>query len=290
MKRIIISQSITNRNEEDALKTYLEDISRERTITPEEEVALTHQIRQGDEQALDRLVRANLRFVVSVAKTYQNQGLPLADLISEGNVGLVNAARRFDETRGFKFISYAVWWIRQSILEALTDRARMIRLPHNQTQLLRMIRNVQSRIEQQTGHQPSAAEIAEELDVPVERVQTLMAANGRSVSLDAPLTSDEDGGTLLDVTADNSFESADSGLDSESLVVELDSILSKSLKPRDIYVLKHTFGIGCREQTHDEIGMELGLTRERVRQIRERALQKLRSSRVARERLSAFVG
>ena len=282
MKRIVITQSITNRGEAESLATYLEDIAKEEKITPDVEEELARRIHNGDEKALDRLVRANLRFVVSVAKTYQNQGLPLGDLIAEGNLGLVTAARRFDETRGFKFISYAVWWIRQSILEALSEHARMIRLPHNQTQLLRAIRNIQTREEQNTGLAPSPAEIAEELDVPESRIRNLLAATTRNVSLDAPLVSDEDGGTLLDVMADTNAEATDSHMDVESLDQEIDHVFTSMLQPRDIYVLKHSFGIGCKEQSHDEIGMQLGLTRERVRQIRERALLKLRNSKSTR--------
>lgn len=282
MKRIIITQSITRRDEE-GLKSYLDEISKAPSITPDEEAELSQRIKQGDEEALNKLVKANLRFVVSVAKTYQNQGLSLADLIEEGNVGLVTAARKFDETRGFKFISYAVWWIRQSILQALTEQSRMVRLPNNQNQLLRQIRRFQDQYMKEEGMMPTVDEIAEELEVPTIRVRDVLQANTRSQSLDAPLT-DEDGGTLLDVTADVDSEPVDAELDNESLGDELRSVLHQSLKDRDIYVLIHSFGIGCRERSQEEIGMDLGLTRERVRQIRERALQKLRTAHVA-ERL-----
>lgn len=276
MKRIIITQSITNRKEE-GLQTYLDEVAREKMITPDEEAELAQRIRMGDEQALDRLVKANLRFVVSVAKTYQNQGLSLSDLISEGNLGLVQAARKFDETRGFKFISYAVWWIRQSILQALTEQSRAIRLPNNQNQLLRLIRQFQNRYTQEEGHAPTVQEIAEALDVNENRVSDVMRANSRSMSLDAPLT-DEDGGSLLDVLPDEDGDSADAWADNESLGQELREVFRSTLKERDIYVLTHSFGIGCPEQSQEEIGLDLGLTRERVRQIRERALLKLRNS------------
>lgn len=265
------------------MKSYLDEISKAPSITPDEEAELSQRIKQGDEEALNKLVKANLRFVVSVAKTYQNQGLSLADLIEEGNVGLVTAARKFDETRGFKFISYAVWWIRQSILQALTEQSRMVRLPNNQNQLLRQIRRFQDQYMKEEGMMPTVDEIAEELEVPTIRVRDVLQANTRSQSLDAPLT-DEDGGTLLDVTADVDSEPVDAELDNESLGDELRSVLHQSLKDRDIYVLIHSFGIGCRERSQEEIGMDLGLTRERVRQIRERALQKLRTAHAA-ERL-----
>lgn len=287
MKRIVIAQSITRRKEE-GLESYLDEINRAKSVTPEEEAELSRRIKEGDEEALDRLVKANLRFVVSVAKTYQNRGLSLSDLIEEGNMGLVQAARKFDETRGFKFISYAVWWIRQSILQALTEQSRMVRLPNNQNQLLNHIRRYQEEYLQRTGQSPTVAEIAEALEVAEDRVRDILRANTRSQSLDAPLSADEDGGTLLDVTPDADNVPADASLDNESLGVELQDVLHEMLKPRDIYVLIHSFGIGCRERTQEEIGMDLGLTRERVRQIRERALQKLRTNRGACERLRMY--
>lgn len=270
------------------MSTYLEEVSRGKTITPDEEAELARRIHNGDEKALEELVKANLRFVVSVAKTYQNQGLPLADLIEEGNLGLVQAARKFDESRGFKFISYAVWWIRQSILQALTEQSRAIRLPNNQSQLLRNIRAFQNTYVQEHGFDPTLAEIAEEMDVPESRVSDVLRASTRQSSLDAPLT-DEDGGTLMDVTPNEEAESADSALDNESLGEELKDVFKRALKARDIYVLTHLFGIGCKEQTQEEIGMDLGLTRERVRQIRERAILKLRNSGF-RTQLMAYCG
>ena len=288
MKKICISQSITHR-EEDSLEKYLDTISKEKMISPDEEVELAHRIRQGDEKALSQLVRANLRFVVTVAKTYQNQGLALADLISEGNVGLITAARRFDETRGFKFISYAVWWIRQAITTALTEQSRMIRLPNNQNTLLRQIYQFQNRYQQEHGYTPAVEEIALEFDVTEQHVRDLLQASSRSVSFDAPLTNDEDGGTLLDVTAEKNIDSTDAQLDNESLAEELRDVFRQTLKDRDIYVITHSFGIGCKERSQEEIGMDLGLTRERVRQIRERAIQKLRNSHF-RDRLLSYCG
>ena len=246
-------------------------------VTPDEEVELAQRIHKGDHVALDKLVRANLRFVVSVAKLYQNQGLSLSDLISEGNVGLVKAAEKFDETRGFKFISYAVWWIRQSIMQALSEQARMVRLPGNQNNLIRQIRVVQNRFEQEENRPATIDEIAEELDVAPEKVRETMAANSRGVSLDSPLQDDEDG-TLLDVTPDNKLEATDNSLNNESLHIELDALLNSILKEREALIIKQTFGIDCPEKSQEEVSQELGLTRERVRQIRERALLKIRKS------------
>ena len=277
MKRIVITPSITRRDEE-ALATYFEEISKSYNVTPDEEATLARRIRQGDEAALERLVKANLRFVVSVAKTYQGQGMPLSDLIEEGNVGLVTAARRFDETRGFKFITYAVWWIRQSILQALNDNSRMVRLPNNQNQLLRLILSCQNHLLQEQGYPPTDEEVGDELGVTAQRVREVLQANQRSQSFDAPLT-DEDGGTLLDVLADTEAEATDAAASHLALSDELRDVFSRTLKDRDIYVLINSFGIGCRERSHEEIGMDLGLTRERVRQIRERAILKLRNSR-----------
>lgn len=285
MKRIIISQSITRRNEE-GLTTYLEEINRIKGLTPDEEAELSRRIKEGDEQALTQLVNANLKFVVSVAKTYQNQGLSLADLIEEGNLGLVQAARKFDESRGFKFITYAVWWIRQSILQALTEQSRMVRLPNNQNQLLRHIRRYEEDFLKENGQLPTLTDIADEMEVSEDRVREVLQANTRSRSLDAPLSGDEDCGTLLDITPDTEVDEPDADIDQDALGTELRDVFRRTLKPRDIYVLMHSFGIGCRECSQEEIGMDLGLTRERVRQIRERALQKLRNNRLARERLS----
>ena len=276
MKTITITPSYTPRSEE-SIEAYLNTISRMPHISPDEEADLTHRIHQGDHAALDRLVKANLRFVVSVAKTYQNQGLPLADLIEEGNIGLVKAAQKFDETRGFKFISYAVWWIRQSITEALTENSRMVRLPSNQSGLVRLIKQAMLRFEQTEGRPATVEEIADELDMSPDRVHDVLNASNRSVSFDAPLV-DEDGGTLLDVTPDQGSTATDAALESESLHQELEELMRRTLKERDIYILRQTFGIGCSERTQEEVSLDLGLTRERVRQIRERAIQKLRNS------------
>ena len=284
MRQIKITQNITRRTEE-SIESYLTAISKEHMITPDEEVDLAQRIHKGDQVALDKLVRANLRFVVSVAKLYQNQGLSLSDLISEGNVGLVKAAEKFDETRGFKFISYAVWWIRQSIMQALSEQARMVRLPGNQNNLIRQIRVIQNRFEQEENRPPTIEEIAEELDIAPEKVRETMAANSRGVSLDSPLQDDEDG-SLLDITPDTKTEATDATLNNESLHIELDNLLNSILKEREAQIIKQTFGIDCPEKSQEEVSQELGLTRERVRQIRERALLKIRKSPNAKQLLA----
>ena len=277
MKQLQITQRITNRDE-DTLDIYLNIISKEKSITPEEEKELARRIHQGDKQALDKLVRANLRFVVSVAKAYQDQGMGLSDLISEGNIGLVKAAKTFDEKLNVKFISYAGWWLRQSIMQALTDYSRQIRLPHNQDTLLRNVRRTFNRIEQREGRPATVEEVAEELDMDEDKLKELLQASRRNMSLDEPL-SDEDGGTLLDVTPDETSYYADLSLERESLHTDLEEVMGQTLKPRDIYVLKHAYGIGCTQCSNEEISHDLGLTRERVRQIGERAIQKLRKSK-----------
>ena len=277
MKQLQITQRITNRDE-DSLDIYLNSISKEKSISPEDEKELARRIHQGDKQALDKLVRANLRFVVSVAKAYQDQGMGLSDLISEGNIGLVKAAEAFDEKLNVKFISYAVWWIRQSIMQALTDYSRQIRLPHNQDTLLRNVRRIFNRIEQREGRPATVEEVAEELDMDEDKLKELLQASRRNMSLDEPL-SDEDGGTLLDVTPDETSYYADLSLERESLHTDLEEVMGQTLKPRDIYVLKHAYGIGCTQCSNEEISHDLGLTRERVRQISERAIQKLRKSK-----------
>ena len=276
MRQLKITKSITNR-ESASLDKYLQEIGREELITVEEEVELAQRIKQGDERALEKLTRANLRFVVSVAKQYQNQGLSLPDLINEGNLGLIKAAEKFDETRGFKFISYAVWWIRQSIMQALSEQARMVRLPGNQNNLIRQIRVVQNKFEQEQNRPATIEEIAEELEVAPEKVRETMAANNRGVSLDSPLQDDEDG-TLLDITPDTKLDATDSQLNNESLHIELDNLLHSILKEREARIIKETFGIDCPEKSQEEVSQELGLTRERVRQIRERALLRIRRS------------
>ncbi|MDD4141829.1 MAG: RNA polymerase sigma factor RpoD/SigA [Bacteroidales bacterium] len=276
MRQLKISKSITNR-EVAALDKYLSDISKEQLITPEEEVELAQKIKAGDDQALERLVNANLRFVVSVAKQYQNQGLSLPDLINEGNVGLIKAARKFDETRGFKFISYAVWWIRQSILQALAEQSRIVRLPLNQVGTISKIKKEYSRLEQNLQRVPSAAEIADSLDIPDNKIDSAFRMNLKTVSVDAPLPNEE-GNCLLDVLNSNSNPDPDSSLLDESLSLEIQRSLSLlSDKEREILMLHFGIGIGY-SLTLEEIGTKYGLTRERVRQIKEKALRRLRSN------------
>ncbi len=275
MRQLRIQKSITNR-ESQSLEKYLQEIGREGMITAEEEARLARQIREGDEQALSKLTRANLRFVVSVAKQYQNQGLSLPDLINEGNLGLIKAASRFDETRGFKFISYAVWWIRQSILQAIAEQARIVRLPLNQVGSLRRITKVFSKLEQQYEREPSANEIAELLELPLEKIAESLKTTGKHISMDAPFANSEDG-TLLDVLENADAPDADMLLMNESLKMEIDRSLS-TLTERERDVIKLFFGLGeIHNFTLDEIGAKFDLTRERVRQIKEKALRRLRT-------------
>ena len=275
MRQLKISKSITNR-ENASLDKYLQEIGREPLITVDEEVELAQRIRQGDRAALGRLTRANLRFVVSVAKQYQNQGLGLSDLINEGNLGLIKAAEKFDETRGFKFISYAVWWIRQSILQALAEQSRMVHLPLNQVGMLNKISKAVARFEQEHERRPSAEELAEELDIPAEKVAEAMKQSGKHLSMDAPFVEGEDN-NMHDVLASSDAPMADHGLVGESLATDIDRALS-TLSPREKEILQRFYGIGTREMTLEEIGDEYGLTRERVRQIKEKALRGLRKS------------
>lgn len=275
MRQLKINKSITNR-ESLSLDKYLQEIGREELITIEDEVELARKIREGDQQALDRLTRANLRFVVSVAKQYQNQGLSLPDLINEGNLGLIKAARKFDETRGFKFISYAVWWIRQSILQALAEQSRIVRLPLNQVGALNKISKALSRFEQDHERKPSAEELAERLDVPVDKIADTLSVSGRHISVDAPFAEGEDG-SLLDVLTNDS-PSTDSILTQESLSREVERAL-RQLHEREREILKMFFGIGCREMSLEEIGEEFNLTRERVRQIKEKAIRRLKGNK-----------
>ena len=276
MRQLKITKSITNR-ESASLDKYLQEIGREELITAEEEVVLAKKIRDGDQDALEKLTRANLRFVVSVAKQYQNQGLSLPDLINEGNLGLIKAARRFDETRGFKFISYAVWWIRQSILQALAEQSRIVRLPLNQVGSLNKINKAYSKLEQEYEREPSADEIAELLDLPIDKVSDTMKVSGRHVSMDAPFANGEES-SLLDVLVNHDSLKADSGLIMESLSKEIDRALS-TLTERERDVVKLFFGIGLNHGlTLEEIGDKFDLTRERVRQIKEKAIRRLRHS------------
>jgi RNA polymerase primary sigma factor len=275
MRQLRIQKSITNR-ESQSLEKYLQEISREGMITAAEEVELARKIRQGDQDALNKLTRANLRFVVSVAKQYQNQGLSLPDLINEGNVGLIKAAGRFDETRGFKFISYAVWWIRQSILQAIAEQARIVRLPLNQVGSLRKINKVFARLEQEFEREPSAEEIAELMEIPIEKIAETLKTNGKHVSMDAPFSNNEEA-TLLDVLENLDATDSDFMLMHESLHKEIERSLN-TLTEREREVIKLFFGIGVSNNlTIDEIGIKLDLTRERVRQIKEKALRRLRS-------------
>ena len=276
MRQLKITKSITNR-ESASLDKYLQEIGREELITAEEEVILAKKIKDGDQRALEKLTRANLRFVVSVAKQYQNQGLSLPDLINEGNLGLIKAARRFDETRGFKFISYAVWWIRQSILQALAEQSRIVRLPLNQVGSLNKINKAYSKLEQLFEREPSAEELADMLDLPIDKVSDTMKVSGRHVSMDAPFANGEES-SLLDVLVNLDSPKADPGLMNESLSKEIDRALS-TLTERERDVVKLFFGIGLNHGlTLEEIGDKFDLTRERVRQIKEKAIRRLRHS------------
>jgi RNA polymerase primary sigma factor len=273
MRQLKITKSITNR-ESASLDKYLQEIGKEELITVEEEVELAQRIKKGDQAALEKLTRANLRFVVSVAKQYQNQGLSLPDLINEGNLGLIKAAEKFDETRGFKFISYAVWWIRQSILQALAEQSRIVRLPLNQVGSLNKINKAYSKFEQEHERKPSPEELAESLDLPADKVADTLRVSGRHVSVDAPFVDGEDN-SLLDVLVNNDSPSADRSLIMESLAKEIHRALA-TLTERESDIIRLFFGIGCQEMTLEEIGERFGLTRERVRQIKEKAIRRLR--------------
>ncbi len=275
MRQLKITKSITNR-ESASLDKYLQEIGKEDLITVEEEVELAQRIRKGDQEALEKLTKANLRFVVSVAKQYQNQGLSLPDLINEGNLGLIKAAEKFDETRGFKFISYAVWWIRQSILQALAEQSRIVRLPLNQVGSLNKINKALARFEQEHERAPSPEELANELELPKEKVTDTMRVAGRHISVDAPFADGEDN-SLLDVLVNPDSPNADRGLINESLATEVDRAL-ETLTDRERDIIKYFFGIGCSEMTLEEIGEKFDLTRERVRQIKEKAIRRLRHS------------
>ncbi len=275
MRQLKITKSITNR-ESASLDKYLQEIGKEELITVEEEVELAQRIRKGDQEALEKLTKANLRFVVSVAKQYQNQGLSLPDLINEGNLGLIKAAEKFDETRGFKFISYAVWWIRQSILQALAEQSRIVRLPLNQVGSLNKINKAFARFEQENERTPSPEELANVLDLPKEKVSDTRRVSGRHVSVDAPFSDGEDN-NLLDVLVNTDSPNADRGLINESLSTEVERALA-TLTDRERDIIRYFFGIGCPEMTLEEIGEKFGLTRERVRQIKEKAIRRLRHS------------
>lgn len=287
MRQLKITKSITNRNTA-SLDKYLQEIGKEDLITAEQEVELARRIKAGDRLALEKMTKANLRFVVSVAKQYQNQGLSLPDLINEGNVGLIKAAQRFDETRGFKFISYAVWWIRQSILQALAEQSRIVRLPLNQVGSLNKIKKATSKLEQIFERPPSRAEIANELEVPNHKIDSAMKIVTRYISMDAPLAADEDV-TFLDVFIPTTISSTDEDLMHESLGREIQRSLSTlSKKERDVINLY--YGIGLNHGlTLEEIGAKFDLTRERVRQIKEKAIRRLRQTSRSRL-LKAYLG
>jgi RNA polymerase primary sigma factor len=277
MRQLKITKSITNR-ESQSLEKYLQEIGKVELISPEEEVKLAIRIKQGDQKALDKLTKANLRFVVSVAKQYQNQGLSLPDLINEGNLGLIKAAQRFDETRGFKFISYAVWWIRQSILQALAEQSRIVRLPLNKVGLTNRIQKAFSLLEQEFEREPSAEELAEVLELDIEEVSSTLNISARHVSMDTPLSEGEDN-TLLDVMENPNAERAETNIEhKESLKMEIDRSL-KTLTERQKEVICYFFGIGVdHPMSLEDIGDKFNLTRERVRQIKDKAITKLRSN------------
>ena len=275
MRQLKITKSITNR-ESASLDKYLQEIGREELITVEQEVELAARIRKGDRRALETLTKANLRFVVSVAKQYQNQGLSLPDLINEGNLGLIKAAEKFDETRGFKFISYAVWWIRQSILQALAEQARIVRLPLNQVGSLNKITKALAKFEQENERRPSSEELASIIGLPVDKIGDTLKVQGRHISVDAPFVEGEDN-SLLDVLVNDDSPMADKTLVNESLSKEIDRALD-TLTPREKDIIRMFFGIGCHEMTLEEIGQTFGLTRERVRQIKEKAIRRLRGN------------
>jgi len=287
MRQLKITKSITNR-ESASLDKYLQEIGREGLITAEEEVSLAIKIKNGDQDALEKLTKANLRFVVSVAKQYQNQGLSLPDLINEGNLGLIKAAKRFDETRGFKFISYAVWWIRQSILQAIAEQSRIVRLPLNQVGALNKINKTFSRLEQEFERIPTANELAKILDIPEDKIVDTLKVSGRHVSMDAPFVNGEENG-LLDVLVNHDSPRADRELMTESLQKEIDRSLS-TLTDRERDVVKLFFGLGMNHGlTLEEIGAKFDLTRERVRQIKEKAIRRLRHNSKSKL-LKAYLG
>ena len=273
MRQLKITKSITNR-EGESLDKYLQDIGKEELLSTEEEVSLAMRIKEGDQKALERLTKANLRFVVSVAKQYQNQGLALPDLINEGNLGLIKAAERFDETRGFKFISYAVWWIRQSILQAIAEQSRIVRLPLNQVSSVNKINRVLNKFEQENERRPSVDEIADKVELPEDKIIDAMKVNGRHISVDAPFVEGEDN-SLLDIMVNDDAPLADRSLVMESLRDEITRALSM-LNDRERNIIECFFGIGQPEMTLEEIGERFGLTRERVRQIKEKAIRRLR--------------
>jgi RNA polymerase primary sigma factor len=287
MRQLKISKSITNRQNA-SLDKYLQDIGREEMITVEQEVELAQRIRKGDRAALEKLTRANLRFVVSVAKQYQHQGLSLSDLINEGNLGLIKAASKFDETRGFKFISYAVWWIRQSILQALAEQARIVRLPLNQVGTVNRLYRFMADFQQEHRREPTDKEIEEAMGLDFDKLSAIMNASSKYRSIDAPLTAEEDSNSLADVMESSDSDPTDTDLMRESLYQEINRALS-SLSEREATIIRFFFGIGVPELTLQEIGEEIGLTRERVRQIKEKALRRLRHASKSKQ-LKSYLG
>lgn len=286
MRQLKIIKSITNR-ENASLDKYLQEIGHEELISVEEEVELAHRIKNGDRKALEKLTKANLRFVVSVAKQYQNQGLSLPDLINEGNIGLLKAAEKFDETRGFKFISYAVWWIRQSILQAIAEQSRVVRLPLNQVGSVNKIKRILNQFEQENERRPSIDEIAEQTDMPHEKIEDVLKVDTHQVSVDAPMT-EGDGASMLDFMPNDSEPSTDNELVMESMREEIALALSV-LNERERNVVEAFYGINQPECTMEEIGNKYGLTRERVRQIREKAIRKLKQN-TKNKLLKAYLG
>ena len=283
MRQLKIQKSITNGSSE-ALDKYLVEIGREPMVSLEEEIELAQTIHKGGakgERAKEKLIKANLRFVVSVAKQYQHQGLSLTDLIDEGNIGLVKAAEKFDETRGFKFISYAVWWIRQSILQAIAEQSRIVRLPLNQVGAMSQINKVTAEFVQKNGRRPSIHELSEITGIDELKIRQSQNADGHHMSIDAPF-SDDDTNSMSDMLASDDDSRTDKGVDFESMASDLDDVLKKVLKDRELKIVKQCFGIGCHEKGLEEIGAEMGLTRERVRQIREKSIEQIRQSGNAR--------
>ena len=286
MRQLKITQSITNR-ESTALEKYLQDISHEGLVSVEEEIELARKIKKGDVKALEKLTKANLRFVVSVAKQYQNQGLSLPDLINEGNLGLIKAAKKYDETRGFKFISYAVWWIRQSIMQAISEQSRIVRVPINQMGVIHKMRKVVQQFEQEYQRLPSIDEIAEQIDLPKETIVEIMSMITKKISMDAPISTNDDG-NLLDVLPNKNSPSADEDLLEEGLKKEIERLLV-SLSEREQIILRGYFGINQREMSLEEIGEQTGLTRERVRQLKEKAIKRLRCNAIG-DSLKGYLG
>jgi RNA polymerase primary sigma factor len=286
MRQLKITKSITNRNS-DSLEKYLHDIGKEELITPEEEVELAKRIKMGDQEALEKLTKANLRFVVSVAKQYQHQGLSLPDLINEGNLGLIKAAKKFDETKGFKFISYAVWWIRQCILQALAEQSRIVRLPLNKIGALNKINKAFSQLEQRHEREPSPDEVASMLELPEEKVSNTLELSGRHVSVDAPFQDGEDN-NLLDVLPSSDTPTTDSKLLEESLMVEIERTLN-TLPEKESSVIRAFYGIGTKPMSLEEIGQSIGISRERTRQIKEKAIKHLRQ-KTKNKLLKAYLG